>query len=247
MTSISNVYGLVVGLDTFSDDTIKYTTTIAISLAVFTWFYTSIAGLPASIVTDKFQAYLMFSLVFILLIVACANPNNRISKEEYAVASNWTADGLVAAITLIIAVCCAEMFNQGTWQRVWAAKSVKEMRIGFLIGSGFVFLLMMFFGIMGMIAYGKLPLFMFAVFISLYILQMTTNDDFLGTLPQLMIPRLTTTTRNSLVRIHLYCIPSSCQRRRCITLLMYVFLLLLQTSHSSTYWRLWATSGTSSS
>ncbi|KAL3827279.1 hypothetical protein ACHAXA_004754 [Cyclostephanos tholiformis] len=155
MTSISNVYGLVIGLDTFSDDTIKYTTTIAISLAVFTWFYTSIAGLPASIVTDKFQAYLMFSLVFILLIVACANPVNRLTKEDFAVASNWTADGLVAAITLIIAVCCAEMFNQGTWQRVWAAKSVTDMRIGFLIGSTLVFLLMMFFGIMGMIAYGK--------------------------------------------------------------------------------------------
>lgn len=29
MTSISNVYGLVVGVDTFSDDTVKYTTSIA--------------------------------------------------------------------------------------------------------------------------------------------------------------------------------------------------------------------------
>ncbi len=172
MTSISNVYGLVVGLDTFSDDTVKYTTTIAISLAVFTWFYTSIAGLPASIVTDKFQSYLMFSLVFILLIVACANPNNRITKEEFSVASNWTSDGFVAAVTLIIAVCCAEMFNQGTWQRVWAAKSVSEMRIGFLLGSIFVFLLMMFFGIMGMIAYGKLLLML-----PLYpCRRMTTND-----------------------------------------------------------------------
>lgn len=28
-TSISNVYGLVVGVDTFSDDTVKYTTSIA--------------------------------------------------------------------------------------------------------------------------------------------------------------------------------------------------------------------------
>jgi Na+/proline symporter len=156
MTSISNVYGLVVGLDTFSDDTIKYTMSIAISLAVFTWFYTSLAGLPASIITDKFQAYLMFSLVFILLIVACVNPNNQITKEEFAVASNWTTDGFVAAVTLIIAVVCAEMFNQGTWQRVWAANSVPEMRKGFMLGSFLVFLLMMFFGIMGMIAYGKL-------------------------------------------------------------------------------------------
>jgi Na+/proline symporter len=47
------------------------------------------------------------------------------------------------------------MFNQSTWQRVWAAKSVKDMRRGFFGGSFLVFLLMMFFGIMGMIAYGK--------------------------------------------------------------------------------------------
>jgi Na+/proline symporter len=135
MTSISNVYGLVVGMDTFSDDTIKYTTSIAMqvvfafetlinlswlltfhvcislscsSLAVFTWFYTSLAGLPASIVTDKFQAYLMASLVFILLIVACVNPENRLTKKEFAVASNWTTDGLVAAVTLMIAIACGE-------------------------------------------------------------------------------------------------------------------------------------------
>eukprot|EP01082_Thalassiosira_pseudonana_P001552 g542.t1.2.5e174188 g542 g542.t1 contig10:261433-263116(-) len=157
MTSISNVYGLIVGLDTFSDDTVKYTTSIAISLAVFTWFYTSVAGLPASIVTDKFQAYLMFGLVFILLIVACSNSENQVSKEEFAVASNWTLDGLAAAVTLFIAIACAEMFNQGNWQRVWAAKSVPDMRKGFAWGSLLVFLLMMFFGIMGMLAYANDP------------------------------------------------------------------------------------------
>mmetsp|Transcript_8378 Transcript_8378/g.16001 ORF Transcript_8378/g.16001 Transcript_8378/m.16001 type:complete len:621 (-) Transcript_8378:289-2151(-) len=157
MTSISNVYGLLVGLDTFSDTTIRYTTSIAISLAVFTWFYTSLAGLPASIVTDKFQAGLMATLVFVLLIVACAHPENRVSKQEFAVASNWTTDGLMAAVTLVIAIACAEMFNQGTWQRVWAAKSVKDMRRGFAAGSFMVFLLMMFFGIMGMLAYANDP------------------------------------------------------------------------------------------
>ena len=51
----------------------------------------------------------------------------------------------------------AEMFNQATWQRVWAAKSVKDMRRGFAGGSFLVFLLMMFFGIMGMIAYANDP------------------------------------------------------------------------------------------
>lgn len=157
LTSISNIYGLMVGKDTFSSDTVAYTTSIAISLAVFTWFYTSMAGLPASIVTDKFQAGLMFSLVFILLVVACSNPENQVTKEEYAAASNWTTDGFVAAVTLFIAIACAEMFNQGTWQRVWAAESEKAMRNGFAAGSFMVFLLMMFFGIMGMLAYANDP------------------------------------------------------------------------------------------
>jgi hypothetical protein len=44
MTSISNVYGLVVGLDTFSDDTIKYTTSIAMQVIVlyFVAFYVNL-------------------------------------------------------------------------------------------------------------------------------------------------------------------------------------------------------------
>ncbi|KAL7546893.1 LOW QUALITY PROTEIN: hypothetical protein ACHAWF_010221 [Thalassiosira exigua] len=157
MTSISNVYGLMVGLDTFSDTTIKYTTSIAVSLVVFTWFYTSITGLPASIVTDKFQAGLMFSLVLILLIVACSNSDNHVTREEFGATSNWTTDGLTAAITLFIAIACAELFNQGTWQRLWAAKSIKDMMVGFCLGSFLVFLLMMFFGIMGMLSYANDP------------------------------------------------------------------------------------------
>ena len=80
LTSISNVYGLLVGLDVFGDATVRYMTSIAISLAAFTWFYTSVAGLPASIVTDKFQAGLMFALVLILIVVACSHPTNRVTR-----------------------------------------------------------------------------------------------------------------------------------------------------------------------
>jgi len=156
-TSISNVYGLIVGLDTFSPDTVKYTTGIGISVAAFTWFYTSIGGLAASIITDKFQSGLMMSLVLILLIVACSNSENQVTAEEFAKASNWTLDGFTASVTLFCAVASAEMFNQGTWNRVWAAKTDRDMRLGFAMGSGLVFLLMMFFGIMGMIAYANKP------------------------------------------------------------------------------------------
>lgn len=157
LTAISNIFGLVCNVDTTSSSTISYTTSIAVSIAVFTWFYTSIAGLPGSLITDKFQAWIMIILVLILLLVACTNPANRVTKEEFAMASNWTADGAMAGVTLIIAVICAEMFNQSTWQRVWAAKDVPTMRKGFLMGAVPVFLLMMFFGIMGMISFALDP------------------------------------------------------------------------------------------
>lgn len=157
MTSISNVYGLLTGRDVFSTTTISYTQSIAISIATFTIFYVTMAGLPASIVTDKFQAMIMAILVVLLTIAVSVYPENHVSKDEFALASNWTADGATAAVTLFIAIASAEMFNQANWQRVWAAESIPAMRKGFFLGAFLVFLLMMFFGIIAMIAYANDP------------------------------------------------------------------------------------------
>ena len=152
LTAISNIFALLT--NNFSK---IYGIGITLALGIFTVLYTSVAGLPASIVTDKFQGVLMAILVVILAIAVSAEPENHISPAEFALASNWTTDGLMAAVTLFIAIACAEMFNQSTWQRVWAAESVPVMRKGFLLGSVLVFFLMMFFGIMGMIAYANDP------------------------------------------------------------------------------------------
>jgi len=100
----------------------------------------------------------MALLVLILTIAVSAFPENKVTRDEFALASNWTGDGIMAAVTLFIAIACAELFNQGTWQRVWAAESTTALRNGFLLGSLLVFLLMMFFGIMAMLAYANDPL-----------------------------------------------------------------------------------------
>lgn len=99
----------------------------------------------------------MAVLVIMLTIAVTVEPENKVTKEEFALASNFTTEGLMAAVTLVIAIACAEMFNQSTWQRVWAAESVPAMRKGFFMGSIMVFFLMMFFGVMGMIAYANDP------------------------------------------------------------------------------------------
>jgi solute:Na+ symporter, SSS family len=117
----------------------------------------SVAGLPASIVTDKFQGIIMGLLVILLTLAVTTNKENHVSRSQFSRASNWTTEGLQAAVTLILAICSAELFNQGNWQRVWAAESVPAMRKGLVIGSVMVFFLMMFFGIMGMLAYAKDP------------------------------------------------------------------------------------------
>jgi len=152
LTSISNVFALLVGNMTES-----FSNIVTISLGVATILYTAGAGLPASIVTDKFQGIIMALLVLLLTIAVCSFPDNQVTRDEFALASNWTTDGLMAAVTLIIAISSAELFNQATWQRVWAAEDERALRLGFAVGSVMVFLLMAFFGIMGMLAYANDP------------------------------------------------------------------------------------------
>jgi Na+/proline symporter len=152
LTSISNVFALLT--NQYQE---IYGIIVSVSIGAFTLFYTGLVGLPGSIVTDKFQGLIMALLVVMLTVAVCVEPSNRVNKEEFALASNWTADGGMAAVSLIIAIASAEMFNQATWQRVWAAEDVPALRKGFLLGSLLVFLLMMFFGVMGMLAYANDP------------------------------------------------------------------------------------------
>jgi len=153
LTSISDVFALLT-----NDFGTPFGVGITVVIGIFTLSYTGFAGLPASIVTDRFQGLIMAFLVIVLTIAICAFDENKVTQSEFKLASSWTLEGFMALVTLFIAILCAELFNQATWQRVWAAESVPAMRKGFALGSFFVFLLMMFFGIMGMIAYSKDPI-----------------------------------------------------------------------------------------
>ena len=117
LTSISNIYGLLVGKSTFGTLNQDYTSGIAWTTAGVTVFYTALAGVPASIVTDKFQGIMMVCLVIVLVIAISAEPSNQPTADQWNKASNWTKEGGVAMVTLFLAVASAEMFNQGNWQR----------------------------------------------------------------------------------------------------------------------------------
>ena len=152
LTSISAIFGMLT-----NETSTAYGIGITVSIGVVTIVYTTIAGLPSSIVTDKFQGVMVGTLVVMLTLAVTTKKENHVNREEFDKASNWDIQGFKAAVTLIIAIACAELFNQSTWQRVWAAQDVPSMRKGFFLGSVMVFFLMMFFGIIGMIAYANDP------------------------------------------------------------------------------------------
>ena len=124
-----------------------------VTVCVITLTYTMLAGLPASVITDRLQGVMItgFMLLFTVILLA----DNRVTKAQYERASKSTDEGFVVMITLIIAVLSAELFNAGQWQRVYAAKSTADLRKGLALGAGLIFFVMWFFGVLGVVSLAK--------------------------------------------------------------------------------------------
>ena len=122
---------------------------------VTTLIYTLYGGLRASILTDNFQ----FLIVIVLLLVCIYSifSSNFIFYEDilknssHLLSSKYISN-YTAGITFFIAVASTNLFHQGNWQRVFAAKNYeilnKSLKLSFLIIIPIVFLM----GFMGIIA-----------------------------------------------------------------------------------------------
>ncbi len=122
---------------------------------VTTLIYTLYGGLKASILTDNLQF-----LIIIILLLVCANYIFNSDFISYKSITNNSADLLsgkyipnyTAGLTFFIAVAATNLFHQGNWQRVFAAKNYhvlnKSLKLSFLIIIPIVF----FMGVTGIIA-----------------------------------------------------------------------------------------------
>ena len=127
----------------------------AVLVIVTTLIYTLYGGLRASILTDNFQF-----LIIIILLFVCMN--NVLSSDLIFYKSITNNSGVLfsskyipnytAGITFFIAVAATNLFHQGNWQRVFAAKNYevlkKSLKLSFFIIVPVVF----FMGISGIIA-----------------------------------------------------------------------------------------------
>ena len=132
----------------------------ALIVGVGTLSYTAAGGMRASIFTDWVQYWFMLPLIALVLLASVfflGGFNASISNAEHLAPQLFGLGyipGIEYGISLIIAIIGAELFNQGNWQRVYAAKTDKEMGRSFIIAGAIIIPIILAVGVFGLFAVG---------------------------------------------------------------------------------------------
>ena len=141
LTAIGAITSLLSGLDG----------SIAIlGVALATLIYTAWGGLRASLVTDRWQALLLVTLLLVVGVVGVQQLPAM--PVDAAFPSVPVSSALAVALTLVIAVTAANLFHQGYWQRVWSASDGGALGQGALLGGLVTVLVVALVGGLGIIA-----------------------------------------------------------------------------------------------
>ena len=134
-----------------------------VAVAAVTAAYTAYGGLPASLQTDRWQAWMILWLVIaLLLILFGADLGSLIDdakaynpEDEWSIGSMSSMDSFSSGLALVVAITAAEMFSQGNWQRTWASESDEALRKGAFLAAGLVLPLVFVMGVLGTVAAGQ--------------------------------------------------------------------------------------------
>merc|ERR1712176_300523 len=99
--------------------------------------------------TDWFQAVAIFVIVVVLCITLFTEVH--FSQADWSEVTQGKDAGWDAFVALCFSVFGAEVFNLAFWQRIYAAKDGKQLRIGFLVGAGLVSFITFIFGLSGLL------------------------------------------------------------------------------------------------
>lgn len=108
---------------------------VVLLLAAGTLAYTTVGGLRASLRTDRWQAWLIVSLLALAMVALGFSMDSPGSAIVNSGLMGLDRVGVEAAVTLTIAVISANLFHQGYWQRVWSAADDRALRRGTAIGA----------------------------------------------------------------------------------------------------------------
>ena len=129
----------------------------ALIVIVSSLVYTLYGGLRASIFTDNIQ----FIIILILLLISFINlisfnfnefnfefiKQNKPNLLSFNYLPNFTA-----GLTFFIAVAATNLFHQGNWQRVYAAKNNKVLKKSLIVSFLIIIPIVFFMGFSGLVA-----------------------------------------------------------------------------------------------
>ena len=134
----------------------------ALIVLLSTLIYTLYGGLKASIFTDNIQMIVIFVLLLISLIYINSFSGSQFSfefikeKNPHLLSSEYIP-GYTAGLTFFIAVAATNLFHQGNWQRVYAAKNYKTLKKSLIISFFVIIPIVFYMGFSGMVAFSIDP------------------------------------------------------------------------------------------
>lgn len=142
-----NTYGSVVNLLGGVNPTVA-----AVVVAVITFLYTAYGGFRASLYTDNVNAAVI--IIFVIIAAGAIGGEVTITKERIDQSGILTPNALGGQLwyILTVAIVFSQMFNQGFWQRAFAAKSEKTLWYSVSIAAFPLFAVVFFIGLCGPIA-----------------------------------------------------------------------------------------------
>ena len=134
----------------------------ALIVLMSTLAYTLYGGLRASIFTDNIQmiviaALLLISLVYINSSIGSEFSFKFIHEKNPQLLSLSYVPGYTAGLTFFIAVAATNLFHQGNWQRIYAAKNFETLKKSLIISFFIIIPIVFYMGFTGMVAFSIDP------------------------------------------------------------------------------------------
>ncbi len=134
----------------------------ALIVLISTLAYTLHGGLRASIFTDNIQMVvivilLLISLVYINSFTGSEFSFDFIKEKNPQLLSFSYVPSYTAGLTFFIAVAATNLFHQGNWQRVYAAKNFETLKKSLIISFFLIIPIVFYMGFSGMVAFSIDP------------------------------------------------------------------------------------------
>jgi Na+/proline symporter len=129
----------------------------ALIILITTLIYTLYGGLRASIFTDNIQmvVILIFFLISVIYLTSFTGDYFSFSfikeKNPHLLSSSYIPN-YTAGLTFFIAVAATNLFHQGNWQRVYAAKDNKTLKKSLIFAFIVIIPIVLFMGFSGLVA-----------------------------------------------------------------------------------------------